>query len=135
MFKNDERKGELAWQARQVSTRALLARPDLPAAMDMFRSLHDAFVSDDDGMMRDILQLIPELIAAGAPVLELLDILSSDTDKAAALAPLFVALQQHLGVEVQEPDEILQVAADVRKRIQEARASNPRKLTKAAPHA
>ena len=132
---NDERKGELAWQARQVSTRALLARPDLPAAMDMFRSLHDAFVSDDDGMMRDILQLIPELIAAGAPVLELLDILSSDTDKAAALAPLFVALQQHLGVEVQEPDEILQVAADVRKRIQEARASNPRKLTKAAPHA
>ena len=85
-------------------------------------------------MMRDTLRLMPELIAAGASVRELLDILSSDTVKAAALAPLVVALRQHSGEDVQAPDEILQVAADVRKRIEEARAINTRKLTKAAPH-
>ena len=132
---DDERKRELAWRARQVWTRALLVQPDLPAALDMFRSLHDTFVSDDDGMMRDALQLIPELIVAGASVRELLDILSSDTDKAAALAPLIVALRQHSGEPVQEPDELLQVAADVRKRIQEVRTRTPRKITKAAPGA
>ena len=132
---DDERQCELAWRARQVWTRTLMAQPDLPAAMNMFRSLYNKFVSDDDGMMRDTLQLIPELIVAGASVRELLDILSSDTDKATALAPLVVALRQHSGEVVQEPDEVLQVAADVRKRIQDARACNPRKITKAAPHA
>ncbi len=122
---DDERKRELVWRARQVR-RALLAQPDLPAAMDMFRSLHDTFVSDDDGMMRDALELIPELIAAGASVREVLDILSSDPDKAAVLTPLVVALRQHSGEAVEGPREVLQVAADVQERIQEAGARNPR---------
>ena len=129
------RKRELAWQARLVWTRALLAQPDLPAAMDMFRLLHDAFASDDEGMIRDALQLIPELIAAGASARELLDILSSDGDKASALTPIVVALRQHEGEVVQEPQEILEVAADVRKRIREACQRTIESIAKTIPDA
>ena len=132
---NDEPQRDLTWQARQVWTRALLAQPDLPAAIDMFQSLYDAFVPDDESMIRQAVDLILELIAAGASVHELLAILSSDADKATALAPLVVALRQHTGEVVQEPDEILQVAADIRKRIQETRPRKPDHLTTAAPHA
>ncbi len=116
---DDERKRELTWQARQVWTRALLAQQDLPAAIEKFRSLHDAFVPSDDTMVREASELIPEMIAGGASAHELLDILSSNADKAAALAPLVVALRQHTGEIVREPEAILQVAADIRKRIQE----------------
>ena len=116
---DDERKHELTWQARQVWTRALLAQQDLPAATEKFRSLHAAFVPSDDTMMREASELIPEMIAGGASAHELLDILSSNAEKAAALAPLVVALRQHTGEIVREPEAILQVAADIRKRIQE----------------
>ena len=131
---DDELQLDLTWRARQVWTRALLAQPDLPAAIDMFRTLYDAFVPDDEGMIRQAVDLIPELIAAGASVHEFLGILSSDAGKATALAPLVVALRQHAGEVVQEPDEILQVAADIRKRIQESRPRKPDNLTTAAPH-
>ena len=120
----DDMEHQLRWRSRQVWTRALLARRDVPAAMTMFRSLYDAFVLNDDTMMRDALEFIPELIAAGASAQEFLDILSSDAAKADALSPAVVALRQHAGDIVREPNEVLQVAADVRKRIQETRQRN-----------
>ena len=116
---DDEVKRELTWKARQVWTQALLAQQDLPAATEKFRSLHAAFVPGDDTMMREALELIPELIAGGVSANNLLTILSSDADKAAALAPLVVALRQHTGEIVREPEAILQVAADIRERMQE----------------
>ena len=128
-----ERKRELTWQARQVWTRALLAEQDLPAATEKFRSLHAAFVPDDDTMVREALELILELIARGASAHELLDILSSDAAKATALTPLVVALRQHAGETVREPDEILQVAADIRKRIQEAGRRKPESTKRSVP--
>ena len=128
-----KRKRELTWQARQVWTRALLAEQDLPAATEKFRSLHAAFVPDDDTMVREALELILELIARGASAHELLDILSSDAAKATALTPLVVALRQHAGETVREPDEILQVAADIRKRIQETGRRKPESTKKAVP--
>ena len=54
---------------------------DVAAAMDMFRTSHDVFEPDDDGIIRNALQLIPELIAAGASVHELLEILLSNTER------------------------------------------------------
>ena len=128
-----ERKRELTWQARQVWTRALLAQQDLPAATEKFRSLHAAFVPTDDTMMGEASKLIPEMIAGGASAHELLGILSSNADKAAALAPLVVALRQHTGEIVREPEAILQVAADIRKRIQEAGRRKAESTKRAIP--
>ena len=130
---DDEVKRELTWKARQVWTRALLAQQDLPAATEKFRSLHAAFVPGNDTMMREVLELIPELIAGGVSANNLLTILSSDADKAAALAPLVVALRQHTGEIVREPEAILQVAADIRERIQEESRRELRSTKKAAP--
>ena len=109
----------LTWRSRQVWIRALMAQPDIPAAMTMFRSLFDMLVPDDDTMMRDASELTFKMIAAGASTRELLDVLSNDDAKATALTPLVVALRQHAGEIVREPREILQVAADIRNRIQE----------------
>ena len=117
---DDDMEHELRWRFWQVWTRALLAERDVPAAMTMFRSLHDAFLPDDDTMMRDALEFIPELIAAGASAHELLDILSCDAANATARYPALAALRQHAGENVREPSENFQVAADVRKRILEA---------------
>ena len=108
---------------------------DVAAAMDMFRSSHDVFEPDDDGMIRNALQLIPELIAAGASVHELLEILLSNADKATALNPLVAALRQHAGEVVQEPNETLQVAADIRKHIREVRQRKLDSITRAIPDA
>ena len=120
-------------RARQVWTRALLAQQDLPAATEKFRSLHAAFVPTDDTMMGEASKLIPEMIAGGASAHELLGILSSNADKAAALAPLVVALRQHTGEIVREPEAILQVAADIRKRIQEAGRRKAESTKRAIP--
>ena len=60
-----------------------------------------------------------DLISTGAPERDLLEVLSADTEKAAALAPLVVALRQRAGEAVRAPPEVLEVAADIRKRIEE----------------
>ena len=114
---DDDRKRELSWQAGQVWTRALLAQQDLPTAMQKFRSLYDTFAPDDDTMMREALELIPELIAAGASAHDVLETLSNDRTKADALAPLIIALRQHAGETVRVPEAVLQVAEDIRARM------------------
>ena len=122
---DDDIARDLTWQSREVWTRTLLARKDAPAAMTMFESLYDAFVPEDDAMMRDAMALIPQLLAAGATAHALLAVLASDAGKASALVPVAVALRQIEGDTVREPREVLEVAADVRHRIQEACQRDP----------
>ena len=62
--------------------------------------------------------MVPELIATGASAHDLVEILSSDKTKAEALGPLIVALRQHIGEAVRAPAEVLEVAADIRERIE-----------------
>ena len=77
--------------------------------------------------MSDMLYLVPDLIATGASVSDLVEILSSDTAKSDALVPLLVALREYdTGEEVRAPEEVREVAADIIERIEqriEARAS------------
>ena len=77
----------------------------------------------DKRMIREILDLVPDSIAAGVAAQELVVILSSDGAKAAALTPLLVALNQFAGETVRAPEEILEVAADIRERIQERKSA------------
>ena len=93
-----------------------------PATMDAFRSAYAAFLPKNEITMHEILRLVPELIAIGVSAYDLIEILSSDKAKSEALAPLIVALRQHIGEEVRAPVEVLEVAADIRERI-EARAA------------
>lgn len=116
---DSDRERELTCRAREIWTRALLARQELPAAMDMFRSMLEAFMPGDEAMIREAVELVSELVAGGAAANDLLETLSSDRNKADTLAPLLIALRQHAGESVRAPRELLDVAEDIRAQIQE----------------
>ena len=61
------------------------------------------------------------LYASGISAADLLAILDQDAKKAAQLHPLIIALRQENGEVVRAPDELLEVAADVRKQMAEAK--------------
>lgn len=90
-------------------------------AMNDLRSVYAMFDSDKEVMMRETLRLVPDLIVAGASEHDLIEILSSDKAKSDALLPLVVALRQRIGEKVRAPAEVLEVAADIHKRIEEKR--------------
>lgn len=115
----DDEKAEPRWLAGWVRTKALLRLRRYPDAMDTFRSVHAAFVPGEETMMRRMVAGVLDLIATGAPERDLLEILSADAEKAAVLSPLVVALRQRAGEAVRAPPEVLEVAADIRKRIEE----------------
>lgn len=112
----------LGWRASCMRVRALLLRGEPDCAMNAFRSAYAVFRPGNDGMMHEMLRLVPDLVAGGAAASELVAVLSSDGTNAGMLAPLVVALREHGGEEVRAPDEVRKVAADVRKAI-EARAA------------
>ena len=84
-------------------------------AMGMFRSAYAVFVPDNEMMMSEILQFVPELIANSVSERDLVEILSGTN--AVALAPLVIALRQRTGEVVRAPVEVLEVARDINKRI------------------
>ena len=70
-------------------------------------------------MLGEMLRLVPELIAAGAAEQNLVEILTGNDRKSYTLRPMIVALQQREGETVRAPAEVLQVADDLRKSIEE----------------
>ena len=108
------------WQVPSVRALALMIQQKQPAALAAFRSAYAVFPTDDTSMLNEMLKLVLNLIAAGASEHDLVEILTSDGTKSDALAPLIVALRQRDGETVRAPAEVLEVAADVRKRIEEA---------------
>ena len=115
---NVEEKNVIAGIAMCVGARMLMARNDLRAAIESFRLLYDVFDPIDETMMREVVILAIELASAGVAARDLVEILSSDSVCEAALTPLLVALRQEAGESVRAPDEILDVAADIRESIQ-----------------
>ena len=120
----DDEKAEPQWLAEWVRTKALLRLQRHTDATAAFRSVYAAFVPDDETMMRRMVEGVIGLITAGAPERALLEVLYSDAEKAAGLAPLVVALRQRAGEAVRAPPEVLEVASDIRKRIEEASESD-----------
>ena len=115
----DDERAKPQWLAEWVRTRALLRQRRYSDAMDSLRSICALFVPGNEGMMRWMLAGVPDLVSAGASERDLLEVLSGDAENAAALAPLIVALRQRVGEAVRAPPEMLEVAADIRKRIEE----------------
>ena len=120
-----DKKSEFTWRAMWVRTKALLVQEKDRAAMDTFRSAYAVFVPANETMMREMLRLVPDLIAAGASEHDLVEILSSDRAKSDTLLPLVVALRQRNGEEVRAPAEVLEVAADISERIKARTAKAP----------
>ena len=114
--------GELkAWVESQtmcVKAITMMARGETAAAVDAFRSAFALFPSNNRVLVDCMVRLAINFIAAGASERELAEILSKDRTKARALEPLIVALRQSIGEVVRAPAEMMEVAADIRKRIE-----------------
>ena len=110
------------WEAKRMRTQALLAQDDCPTAVDVFRQMYASLIPGNGTMMQDIIMLVTDIITAGASAAHLVEILSSNKDKAGTLEPLVVALRELVGDSVRAPAEILDVAADIRKEIAARRA-------------
>ena len=115
--------GELYQMSSRLTSEAVESKViregiEYPATMEAFRSAYAAFLPNNDITMHDMLRVVPELIATGASERDLVEILSSNKSKSGTLTPLIVALRQHTGEEVRAPVEVLEVAADIRERIE-----------------
>lgn len=106
------------WQAQCMRTKALLVQGEHSAAMEEFRSVYAGFVSGNEAGMGMLVEDVTSFIALGASEQELIEIVSSDEEKAATLAPLVVALRRRAGEDVRAPAEVLEVAEDIIQRIE-----------------
>lgn len=125
-FFTGEEETEFRWRMIYMRSIALLLKGKHRSAMDAFRSAYALFTPDNEMMLDEILQVAQTLLSAGASADELVKILASDEVKFGALAPLTVALRQYAGEGVRVPAEVLEVAADILKNIEE-------KLAKGVP--
>ena len=114
----ENEKNMFTWRATCMRALALLVQERHQDAMDTFRSAYAVFVPSNKTTLYDMLRIVPELVATGASTRDLVEILSSDKAKSGALVPLIGALRQHTGEEVRAPVEVLEVAADIRERIE-----------------
>ncbi len=121
-FLTGEQEVEFRWRVMHTRAMALLLKGKHQAAMEAFRSAYYAFVLDNEKMTQEMLWVVPDLIAAGASAHELVEILTSDEEKSDTLAPLIVALRQYSGETVRAPAEVIEVAADILKHIEEKAA-------------
>lgn len=119
---HDKAKNRFEWRAMCVKTKALFLKGNLQEAMDEFGSKYAALTANNEITLHEMLWLVPDLVTLGASAHELVEILESDEDKSGALAPLIVALRQHAGETVRAPAEVLEVAADILKNIEEKAA-------------
>lgn len=107
------------WDLACLRTKALFTQGEYKLAMDAFHAAYVAFRPDNEIMMREILPFVVDLIVCGASEHDLIEVLLGDSEKSEALDPLVVALRQHSGEKVRAPDEVLDVAGDICKDIEE----------------
>ena len=119
-------------QANCLRARALLVQGRQRASLDAFRSAYAAFDPENKEAVREMLQFLPGFIAVGAAGRDIVEILSSDEAKSAALGPLIVALRRHGGEDVRAPAEISDVAQDILKDIDERIEDKKEKSVRAA---
>ncbi len=114
-----ELKAEIESQTTCVRAIAMIARGETAAAMGAFRSGYALFPATHQVPVGCMVRLAINFVAAGASERELAEILSRDRTRARVLRPLIVALRQRAAEVVRAPAEVLQVAADIRKTIEE----------------
>ncbi len=108
-----------AWKAACIKMFALIEQGEGTAATESLCSVYATLIPEDETTISHVVDGVVGLTTVGVPERELVAVLSLEPHKAAALAPLIIALRQRAGETVHAPAEVLEVAADVRKRIDE----------------
>ena len=108
----------LVWMGMAARAIALTVRRDA-AALDAFRTAYAIFPTDNEVTMRGMIRVVLNLVAVGARESDLAEILANDKVKSRAIAPLVAALRERAGETVRAPAEVLDVATDIRKDMEE----------------
>ena len=116
----------LQWRVMGARALALAVMNDHLASMDAFRAAYAAFPPNYETPVREMLRLVPALVAAGASPQDLLGILTGDIAKVASLQPLVVALHERGGKPVPAPREVREIAIDIHRRFDKARKRRER---------
>ena len=112
------------WRRRAAWPRmkAWVVQKRYAPALDAFRSAWTMCDADNAAELRQFLALAIELVASGAPERGLVEALAADEYGSVRLAPLLVALRRRAGELVRAPAEIMAVAAEVDRLIEERKA-------------
>ncbi len=89
------------------------------SATSAFRAAFACFPAGNEVMTRLMIRLVLNLVAVGAREEELAGVLKEDRKKSQSIAPLAAALSTRAGEPVRGPAEVLEVAADIRKALDE----------------
>ena len=89
------------------------------SAASAFRAAFAHFPTGGEFMTRLLIRLVLDLVAADACQEELAEILWEDARKSRSIAPLGAALSARAGEPVRAHAEVLEVAADVRRALDE----------------
>ncbi len=125
-YLSDKEGNIFRWRVMCLRTEALQLLGETQSALEAFRLAYTAFIPDNEIIMQEMISIVPDLIASGLSEYDLVNILSSNSAKSAALQPLVLALRQNAGESVRAPAEMLEVAEDIRNQI------NEKKLQKSA---
>ena len=91
-------------------------------SIDAFRAVYARFPVGNEVTTRLMIRLVMNLVAVGAREEELVEVLKEDRKKSQSIAPLIAALSARVGEPVRAPAEVLEVAADIRKTLDEKSA-------------
>ncbi|MYE24309.1 MAG: tetratricopeptide repeat protein [Gammaproteobacteria bacterium] len=105
--------GQFVWLARCHATRAHLALADLDRARSEFDRAYQVLVPTARSI-GGLIHMTSDALCFGLPAATIIDILAKDDAKADALGPLLVALRLEAGQEVRAPNEVMEVATDIR---------------------
>ena len=111
----------ITWLWLSARAMVLVARHDA-SAIDAFRSAYAEFPAGSEVATASMIRLVLNMVAIGGSESDLVEVLSSDSSKSRTLAPLVAALRQGCGEAVRAPTEVLKVAADIRRYIEEKAA-------------
>ena len=92
------------------------------SATSAFRAAFACYPADNEVMTRLMIRLVLNLVAVGASEEELAKVLKEDRRKSQSVAPLLAALSARVGEPVRGPAEVLEVADDIRKALNEKSA-------------
>ena len=109
----------LAWMGMAARAIALTVRQDDAAAVDAFRAAYAIFPADNEVTMSVMIRVVLNLVTVGAQESDLAEVLAGDKAKSRSIAPLVVALRERVGETVRAPAEVLEVAADIRKNLEQ----------------
>ena len=109
--------------AAGVRAAALAVHGHRQAAIEAFRSAYAVSRLDDELVMRMLTSAAMELSAGGETPRDVIDALLEDRSKAEILTPFLVALRRRAGETVRAPAEVLEVADDIDRIIDERKAA------------